>query len=144
MGFFSPKAKPAPKGDRTFEAKDAKGGADIEAAKTCMEATDMLSKTVSLADTIRSAGGKVFHVPIMFKADASDNPNKGLGILAGCAKDSLFTEGTWNSEFCKEMTPQIEDVVIKGKKGLDAFPNTTLDSELQKAGIETVVLCGFL
>jgi len=84
------------------------------------------------------------HVPIMFKADSSDNPNKGLGILAGCAKDSLFTEKTWNSEFCKEMAPKEGDVVISGKKGLDAFPNTTLDHELKKAGIETVILCGFL
>ena len=84
------------------------------------------------------------HVPIMFKEDASDNPNKNLGILAGCAGGKLFTEGTWNSEICKEMTPKEGDVLIKGKKGLDAFPNTTLEAELKKAGIETVVLCGLL
>ena len=86
----------------------------------------------------------VVHVPIMFKADASDNPNKGLGILAGCAKDSLFTEGTWNAAFCEQMSPAEGDVVVKGKKGLDAFPNTTLEAELVARGIETVVLCGFL
>ena len=34
---------------------------------------------------------QVIHAPITFNADASDNPNKALGILAGCAKDSLFT-----------------------------------------------------
>merc|ERR1711998_587570 len=28
--------------------------------------------------------------------------------------------------------------------GLDAFPNTSLEAELKEAGIETVVLCGFL
>ena len=38
-------------------------------------------------------GIQVIHAPIMFKEDASDNPNKCLGILAGCAKDKLFTEG---------------------------------------------------
>merc|ERR1711948_102849 len=42
------------------------------------------------------------------------------------------------------MAPQEGDVVITGKKGLDAFPNTTLEQELRKAGIETVILCGFL
>merc|ERR1719238_2502488 len=109
-----------------------------------MESTDMLAKSAALAQTVRAAGGKVFHVPIQFKADASDNPNKGLGILAGCAKDSLFTEKTWNSEICKEMAPKEGDVVVSGKKGLDAFPNTTLEAELKKAGIETVILCGFL
>merc|ERR1711998_213205 len=100
--------------------------------------------TKALAEKVRGAGGKVFHVPIMFKADASDNPNKGIGILAGCAKDSLFTENTWNSEFCKEMTPKECDLVVSGKKGLDAFPNTNLEELLVSKGIETVVLCGFL
>merc|ERR1719450_840115 len=109
-----------------------------------MGSTGMLAKSVALAETVREAGGKVFHIPIMFKADSSDTPNKGLGILAGCAKDSLFTEKTWNSEICKEMTPKEGDVIITGKKGLDSFPNTTLEPELKKAGIETVILCGFL
>merc|ERR1711939_501953 len=138
----------------TFAPKEAKGGCDVNAARTalvmiefqnefttdggklypavkeCMSSTGMLAKAKALAETVRSAGGKVFHIPIMFKADASDNPNKSLGILAGCAKDSLFTEKTWNSEFCKEMAPKEGDVTIVGKKGLDAFPNTDLESQL--------------
>jgi len=152
----------------TFSAASAKGGCDIVPAKTAlvaiefqneftseggklfpavkgvMESTDMLAKTAASAKAVRAAGGAVVHVPIMFKADASDNPNKGLGILAGCAKDSLFTEGTWNAAFCEQMSPAEGDVVVKGKKGLDAFPNTTLEAELVARGIETVVLCGFL
>merc|ERR1711998_97683 len=63
---------------------------------------------------------------------------------AGCAKDSLFTEGTWNSEICKEMTPQKGDVQVVGKKGLDAFPGTDLEAKLVANGIETVALCGLL
>merc|ERR1719450_1266907 len=120
------------------------GGKLYPAVKGCMESTGMLAKAATTADAVRGAGGKVFHAPIMFKADASDNPNKGLGILAGCAKDSLFTEGTWNSAFCDEMKPADGDVVVKGKKGLDAFPGTDLDSQLQAKGIETVVISGFL
>merc|ERR1712159_321421 len=42
------------------------------------------------------------------------------------------------------MNPKEGDILITGKKGLDAFPNTTLEAELKKAGIETVILCGFL
>jgi len=99
----------------TFGSDTAKGGCDVVPAKTAlvaieyqneftteggklhgavkevMASTGMLAKSAALADAVRGAGGKVFHVPIMFAADASDNPNKGLGILAGCAKDSLFT-----------------------------------------------------
>merc|ERR1719238_295566 len=109
-----------------------------------MESTDMLAKAAAAAAAVRKAGGIVLHVPIMFKADASDNPNKGLGILAGCAKDSLFTESTWNSAFCDQMQPADGDVVVKGKKGLDAFPGTDLDAQLRAKGIETVVMGGFL
>merc|ERR1719408_324000 len=104
----------------------------------------MLEKAAKTAEVVRRAGGKVLHIPIMFKADASDNPNKGLGILAGCAKDSLFTEDTWNSAFCDAMKPADGDVVVKGKKGLDAFPGTDLEEQLVKHQVETVVLGGFL
>ncbi|KAH8095082.1 isochorismatase-like protein [Aureococcus anophagefferens] len=38
-------------------------------------------------------------------ADGSDNPNKGLGILAGCAADKLFTAGEWGAEFHASMAP---------------------------------------
>merc|ERR1719149_447531 len=98
------------------------GGKLHDAVKDCMAKNNMLDKSVQLAAEARAKGVKIFHVPIMFKADASDNPNKGLGILAGCAKDSLFTEGTWNAAFCEQMSPAEGDVVAKGKKGLDAFP----------------------
>merc|ERR1719240_845996 len=154
-------------GFSTFSAASAKGGCEIVPAKTAlvcieyqneftteggklfpavkgvMESTGMLAKTAAAA-AVRAAGGAVFHAPIMFQADASDNPNKGLGILAGCAKDGLFTEGTWNVGFCEAVKPAEGDVIVKGKKGLDAFPNTNLEAELVARGIETVVLCGFL
>ena len=76
--------------------------------------------------------------------DASDNPNKALGILAGCANDKLFTEGSWNAAFCEKMTPKPGDIVVQGKKGLDSFPGTDLEETLKAKGIETVALAGFL
>merc|ERR1719389_590677 len=122
----------------------SEGGKLHPAVSGVMASTDMLRKTAALAEQMRAAGGKVVLGPITFKADASDNPNKGLGILAGCAKDSLFTEGTWNSEFVESMQPVAGDKVVAGKKGLDAFPNTNLEELLREAGAETVVLMGFL
>ena len=82
--------------------------------------------------------------PITFAPDASDNPNKGVGILAGCAGDKLFTVDTWNSEFCDKMKPQKDDIVIKGKHGLDAFPGTDLEANLKANDIETLAIAGFL
>ena len=54
----------------------------------------MLEKSAKVVAAARAKGITVIHAPIMFKEDASDNPNKCLGILAGCAKDKLFTQGT--------------------------------------------------
>ena len=34
--------------------------------------------------------------------------------------------------------------MVKGKKGLDAFPGTDLEEQLKARGIETVALAGFL
>ena len=109
--------------DRVFSPADAKGGLPIlpdrtavlfieyqneftteggklhAAVKDCMESNDMLAKSSALAVTARANGVKILHAPISFKADASDNPNKNLGILAGCAVDSLFTENSWNADF---------------------------------------------
>ena len=154
--------------DRTFSAQAAKGGVDpvnektaivfieyqneftseggklYEAVAPCMQANGMLEKSAKLATEARAQGVKIFHAPISFKADASDNPNKGLGILAGCAADQLFTEGTWNADFHPSMAPRPGDVVVQGKKGLDAFPGTDLELQLKANGIETVVLGGFL
>jgi len=154
--------------DRVFSPDQAKGGVEFDKSKACicfieyqnefaadggklhpavkdvMSSNNMLAKSAALAVTARQVGIKIFHVPITFKADASDNPNRNLGILAGCAADSLFTENTWNAEFHESMTPVVGDVIIKGKKGLDAFPGTDLEENLLKYGIETVVLGGFL
>jgi nicotinamidase-related amidase len=68
------------------------GGKLHEAVKGTMGG--MLTTSADLAEAARAAGATVMHAPISFKEDASDNPNKGVGILAGCAGDKLFTEGT--------------------------------------------------
>merc|ERR1712203_424723 len=42
------------------------------------------------------------------------------------------------------MKPGSSDVVVTGKKGLDAFPDTDLETQLLTYSIETIVLAGFL
>lgn len=91
------------------------GGKLHDAVAECMQGNSMLEKSAALAKAARAAGVKIFHAPIMFKEDASDNPNKNLGILAGCAADQLFTEGTWNADFHESMQPEAGDVVVQGK-----------------------------
>ena len=55
---------------------------------------------------MRPCGVKVFHAPITFAPDGSDNPNKNLGILGGCDNERLFTRGTWNAAICDAMKPK--------------------------------------
>lgn len=120
------------------------GGKLFGKCRANIESTDMLNNTKNLADQLRTLGVKVFHAPISFAPNGSDNPNKHLGILAGCEYDKLFIRGTWNAEICDELKPKEEDVVVQGKRGLSAFPNTTLEAELQAHGIETIALSGFM
>lgn len=154
--------------DRTFSAAEAHGGEPIDPATTAlvmieyqhefaseggklhdavkgvMASTGMLQKSAEACEAARAAGAKVLHAPITFRADMSDNPNRALGILAGVSQDKLFVEGTWNADFAEPMAPQEGDLVVRGKKGLDAFPGTDLEELLVAHGIRTVVLGGFL
>ncbi|KAJ8601453.1 hypothetical protein CTAYLR_010056 [Chrysophaeum taylorii] len=152
--------------DRVFGPAEAKGGVKVDPSKTAVvfieyqnEFTseggklhaavkevmgDMLDKSSAVAAAARDKGCVILHAPITFKEDASDNPNQNLGILAGIKADKLFTEGTWNAAFDEKMRPQPGDKIVRGKKGLDAFPGTDLESILVDNGIETVALAGFL
>ena len=64
-----------------------------EVEKLLTELNVERSASQSLADSVRAAGGKVLHVPITFAEDASDNPNKGNGILAGARGRCVGTPG---------------------------------------------------
>jgi len=153
---------------RTFTSADAHGGEEIdpktlglvlieyqneftteggklhEGVKGVMEETGMLTKSVQAAAAVRAAGGKVLHCPISFAADKSDNPNRNLGILKGCADGQLFLEGTWNAKITDELPQEEGDLYVVGKKGLDAFPGTNLEELLVANRITTVALGGFL
>jgi len=120
------------------------GGKLHDGVKVVMEENKMLQNSVEAAAAVRAAGGKVLHCPITFAADGSDNPNKNLGILKGCADGGLFVEGSWNAAI-SDVIPQEEgDLEVVGKKGLDAFPGTNLEELLVSNGLTTIVLSGFL
>ena len=128
-----------------FQNEFATEGGKLHAAvKPVMQQTNMLANAADVCAKAREKGCKIVMTPIKFNEGMSNRPNKGLGILAGCANDKLFAEGTWNAEFSKSMKPQQGDLVCVGKRGLDAFPGTNLEGLLVKNGVETVALSGFL
>ena len=120
------------------------GGKLHDSVKKVMEETDMLKKTGVVKELCKAKGIKCIYAPISFDPSSEDNPNKGLGILKGCSDGQLFLKDTWNTKIYEPLLPKDDDIIVKGKKGLDAFPGTDLEKHLVDHGIETVILCGFL
>jgi nicotinamidase-related amidase len=120
------------------------GGVLHGAVKTVMDSTDMLAHTTALVEAARAAGATVIHSPIQFAAGYYEITRHPYGILKGVVDSNAFVKGTWGAEIVGDLTPADGDVVLEGKRGLDAFASTNLDFILRSTGIETVVLCGFL
>jgi len=120
------------------------GGTLHDAVKGVMESTDMLDKAVAAADATRKAGAIVIHSPIMFQPGYYEITSHPYGILAGVVDSSSFIKGSWGAQIVECLTPQDGDIVLEGKRGLDAFASTNLDFILRSKGIQTVVLAGFL
>ena len=109
-----------------------------------MDSTGMLNKAVEVADATRAAGATVIHSPITFQPGYYEITSHPYGILAGVVDSSSFIKGGWGAEIADAVTPKEGDIVLEGKRGLDAFASTNLDFILRSKGIQTVVLCGFL
>ena len=120
------------------------GGTLHDAVKSVMEQSDTVDHAVAAADAVRKAGGSVLHVPISFAPGYGEITSHPYGILAGVVSSTSFVRGGWGAEICEELTPVDGDIVIEGKRGLDAFGSTNLDFVLRSKGIDTVVLAGFL
>ena len=120
------------------------GGTLHEAVKPVMEAIDPVGHAVAAADAVREAGGVVLHVPISFAPGYAEITSHPYGILKGVVDSTSFVRGGWGAEICEALTPVASDIIIEGKRGLDAFGSTNLDFLLRSKGIETVALAGFL
>jgi len=92
----------------------------------------------------REAGVAVMHTPITFAEGYGELTGHPYGILKGVVDNRAFRKGSWGAAIVDALKPQEGDIVIEGKRGLDAFPSTNLDFILRSKGIRTVVLAGFL
>lgn len=104
----------------------------------------MLANSAALADAAREAGATIIHIPISFKEGYNEITNHPYGILAGVVDSTAFVAGSWGAEIAEEMTPADQDIIVEGKRGLDAFASTNLDFILRSKGIDRVALGGFL
>jgi ureidoacrylate peracid hydrolase len=124
----------------------SEGGALHGAVEGVMQENDMLEKSRTVAEEARKAGATVIHAPITFAEGYGElgDPAKVYGILKGVIDSNAFVKGTWGAEICDEMAPEAGDIVVEGKRGLDAFATTNLDFILRSRDISTVAIGGFL
>jgi ureidoacrylate peracid hydrolase len=120
------------------------GGTLHGAVKEVMESTDMLAKTRVAVDAARAAGSTIIHAPIQFAEGYNEITSTPYGILKGVVDSTSFVKGSWGAAIVDELAPEDGDIVLEGKRGLDAFASTNLDFILRSKGIHTVVLSGFL
>jgi nicotinamidase-related amidase len=120
------------------------GGVFHDAVKDVMAKTGMLANTVAVVKAAREAGVAVMHTPITFAEGYGELTGHPYGILKGVVDNRAFRKGSWGAAIVDALKPQEGDIVIEGKRGLDAFPSTNLDFILRSKGIRTVVLAGFL
>ncbi len=120
------------------------GGTLHEAVKPVMESTNMLANTVDTAEAVRAAGGIVVHAPITFVEGYGEISPEPYGILKGVVDSKSFVKGSWGAAIVDELEPAPGDIVVEGKRGLDAFATTNLDFILRSRGITTIALGGFL
>ncbi len=122
----------------------SEGGTLHAAVSPVMQSTGMLANTVDLVKDARAAGAAIVHVPISFAPGYGEISGRPYGILAGVVDSNSFIKGTWGAEIVDEMTPEPGDILVEGKRGLDAFASTNLDFILRSKGITTIALGGFL
>ncbi len=122
----------------------SEGGALHGAVADVREQTSMLENAGTAAAAARAAGATIIHSPIQFAEGYNEITAHPYGILRGVVDTNSFVKGCWGAEFVEEVSPEAGDIVLEGKRGLDAFASTNLDFILRGKGVQTVALAGFL
>jgi nicotinamidase-related amidase len=104
--------------------------------------TGTLANTVDLVARLRSTPLLIVATPIVFTPDYSELV-ESVGILKTVKELGAFRAGTKGAETIPELLRFGERIMeVPGKRGLNAFSNTDLDSLFQQREITNVVLAG--
>jgi nicotinamidase-related amidase len=120
------------------------GGALHDAVREVMDDSGMLANSQQVLRVARTAGVRILHVPIMFAPGYPELGEAPFGILRGVVDAGAFAAGSWGAAFAADLAPEPGEIVVEGKRGLDAFASTNLDFVLRAAGVRTIALGGFL
>jgi nicotinamidase-related amidase len=120
----------------------AENGVLHEIIEESSRITGVLDNTVDLIAHLKTTPILMLSTPIAFTPDYSELAEP-VGILQTIKEKKAFqaeTEGAQTINELRQFGDRITEVV--GKRGLNAFSNTTLDQVLQERGITHVVLAG--
>jgi nicotinamidase-related amidase len=120
------------------------GGTLHDAVKPVMQSSNMIENTKQTVARARELGATIAHAPISFAEGYGEITAEPYGILKGVVDSKSFIKGSWGAQIVDDLEPQAHDIVIEGKRGLDAFASTNLDFILRSRGITTIALGGFL
>lgn len=103
---------------------------------------DILDRTVRLIKGLESSDVSIIHTPILFTPGYAElrDPVGILKLIRDVGAFRRDSEGGATVDELLQFGPRILEV--PGKRGLNAFSNTELDSELRARGIRQVVLAG--
>lgn len=102
----------------------------------------VVDNTVELLTHCGNKFDAIITTPIVFTPDYSELVNP-TGILEAVKQAKAFQAGTWGAQAIDELklfTHIIQE--IPGKRGLNAFSNTTLHTRLKEQKIEHIYLAG--
>lgn len=113
-----------------------------QALESTAAATTVLNNTVHLIEQLRDSPVLFINTPIIFTADYSEL-TEPVGILKTIKEVEAFKKDTRGSETVAELKKFGDRIIeIPGKRGLNAFSNTSLHKLLIEHEITEVILAG--
>ena len=129
------------------------GGTMYQYIKDQLEKRKVIENLQNLLTGARKEGVKIFYVPFHPFEKGFPELKKGGPGCAGLRGIEMKMKAQWGTgawlkdtpgpEIIEELTPQKGDIVVEGKKTLDAFHSTALDYLLRANEIEYVAFAGF-
>jgi len=113
-------------------------GAIEESAQT----NQVLKHSLELVDKVKDTGLPMIQTPIIFAEDYKELVDP-VGILKTIKDVGAFKTGTGGAEILQQFLEYGDRIkTIPGKRGLNAFSNTDLETYLRNSDVEEVVLAG--
>lgn len=108
----------------------------------CSDSAATMSRINNLIEMFRSAREPIVFVKHIHKTDGSDL-GRMFDFLGDWDGEFNFKEGTEEVEYDDKLL-RPEGAIEITKNRYSSFANTRLEQELQKLGVDSVVICGFM